>query len=216
MSKKAKVAVVGLGNIGSTVATNLIKGGRPVIIADRTQAKAEALSRKLGSLAQPADIPTAIKEADIIVLAIYFDPIKAFLKQYASELEGKIIVDPSNPIAPAENGGFKKTIGETESAGQVLSTQLPKGARLAKALGTLGVASLASAAFQKPEPAVSFYATDDSSINPQIEELIRDSGFAPVRVGGLDQSIRIEVFGDLHEFGALGKTVTAAEAKEKL
>lgn len=216
MSKKSKVAVVGLGNIGSTVATNLIKGGRPVIIADRTQAKAEALSRKLGSLAQPADIPTAIKEADIIVLAIYFDPIKAFLKQYASELEGKIIVDPSNPIAPAENGGFKKTIGETESAGQVLSTQLPKGARLAKALGTLGVASLASAAFQKPEPAVSFYATDDSSINPQIEELIRDSGFAPVRVGGLDQSIRIEVFGDLHEFGALGKTVTAAEAKEKL
>lgn len=216
MSKKSKVAVVGLGNIGSTVATNLIKGGRPVIIADRTQAKAEAFSRKLGSLTQPADIPTAIKEADIIVLAIYFDPIKAFLKQYASELEGKIIVDPSNPIAPAENGGFKKTIGETESAGQVLSTQLPKGARLAKALGTLGVASLASAAFQKPEPAVSFYATDDSSINPQIEELIRDSGFAPVRVGGLDQSIRIEVFGDLHEFGALGKTVTAAEAKEKL
>lgn len=216
MSKKAKVAVIGLGNIGSAVATNFVKGGRPVIIADRTQAKAEALSRKLGSLAQPADIPTAIKEADIIVLAIYFDPIKAFLKQYASELEGKIIVDPSNPIAPAENGGFKKTIGETESAGQVLSTQLPKGARLAKALGTLGVASLASAAFQKPEPAVSFYATDDSSINPQIEELIRDSGFAPVRVGGLDQSIRIEVFGDLHEFGALGKTVTAAEAKEKL
>lgn len=216
MSKKAKVAVIGLGNIGSAVATNFVKGGRPVIIADRTQAKAEALSRKLGSLAQPADIPTAIKEADIIVLAIYFDPIKAFLKQYASELEGKIIVDPSNPIAPAENGGFKKIIGETESAGQVLSTQLPKGARLAKALGTLGVASLASAAFQKPEPAVSFYATDDSSINPQIEELIRDSGFAPVRVGGLDQSIRIEVFGDLHEFGALGKTVTAAEAKEKL
>jgi len=24
------------------------------------------------------------------------------------------------------------------------------------------------------------------------------------------------VFGDLHEFGALGKTVTAAEAKEKV
>jgi hypothetical protein len=25
----------------------------------------------------------------------------------------------------------------------------------------------------------------------------------PVRVGGLDQSIRIEMFGDLHEYGAL-------------
>ena len=83
-------------------------------------------------------------------------------------------------------------------------------------MGTLGVASLASAAFQKPETAVLFYATDDTSINADIEQLIRDNGFEPVRIGGIDQSIRIEVFGDLHEFGALGKTVTVQEAKEKL
>ena len=93
---------------------------------------------------------------------------------------------------------------------------LPENAKLAKALGTLGVASLAGAAFQKPETAVLFYATDDTSINADIEQLIRDNGFEPVRIGGIDQSIRIEVFGDLHEFGALGKTVTLQEAKEKL
>jgi 8-hydroxy-5-deazaflavin:NADPH oxidoreductase len=33
-----------------------------------------------------------------------------------------------------------------------------------------------------------------------------------VPVGGISQSIRIEVFGDLHEFGKLGKLVTAKEA----
>jgi predicted dinucleotide-binding enzyme len=70
--------------------------------------------------------------------------------------------------------------------------------------------------FQQPETAVLFYATDDTSINADIEQLIRDNGFEPVRVGGIEQSIRIEVFGDLHEFGALGKTVTVSEAKEKL
>ncbi|MCU7549086.1 NAD(P)-binding domain-containing protein [Chitinophagaceae bacterium LB-8] len=215
-ANKLKVAVIGIGNIGSAVATNLVKGNRPVIVADRKLAKAETLAQKLGSLAQPSEISAAIKEADIVVLAIYFDPIKEFLKQYATELEGKIIVDPSNPIAPAENGGFKKIIDENESAGQILSTQLPKGAKLAKALGSLGVASLASAAFQQQEQAVLFYATDDTSINGEIEQLIRDSGFEPVRVGGLDQSIRLEVFGDLHEFGALGKTVTVTEANEKL
>jgi len=216
MSQKSKVAVIGLGNIGGAVATNLVKGNRPVIIADRTLEKATTLAQKLGTLAQPAEIPAAIKDADIIVLAIYFDPIKAFLKQYAAELAGKIIIDPSNPIAPAENGGFKKIIGENESSGQILSTQLPKDAKLVKALGSLGVASLASAAFQKPNPTVLFYATDDARINGEIEDLIRDTGFEPVRIGGLDQSIRIEVFGDLHEFGALGKTVTATEAQEKL
>jgi hypothetical protein len=35
-------------------------------------------------------------------------------------------------------------------------------------------------------------------------------------IGHLDQSIRIEVFGDLHEFGGLGKTVSLAEANSKL
>ena len=38
------------------------------------------------------------------------------------------------------------------------------------------------------------------------------AGFDPVRVGGLDQSIRIEMFGDLHEYGALGRAVTKSEA----
>jgi predicted dinucleotide-binding enzyme len=215
-SHKPKVAVIGLGNIGTTVAGNLVKGNRPVIIADRKLKKAEELSEKLGSLAKPMEIPAAIKEADIIVFAIWFDAIKEVLNKYASELQGKIIVDPSNPIAPDQKGGFVKTIGENESAGQIISLILPKDAKLAKALGTLSAASLANSSGHKPEPAVLFYATDDTGINAEIEELIRDNGFEPLRVGGIDQSIRIEVFGDLHEFGALGKTVTLSEAKEKL
>jgi len=59
-----------------------------------------------------------------------------------------------------------------------------------------------------------FYASDSINSNSKIEELITASGFAPFHVGGIDQSIRIEVFGDLHEFGVLGKTVTLEEAKE--
>src|SRR6478752_4174760 len=200
MTQKSKVAVIGLGNIGTAVATNLVKGNRSVIVADRTIEKANKLSQKLGSLAQPKEIPAAIKEADIIVLAVWFDAIKELFNTYATELQGKIIVDPSNPIAPDEKGGFKKIIGENESAGEIISSLLPKNAKLAKALGTLGVASLVSAAFQQHAKAVLFYATDDTGINKTIEELIRDNGFEPVNIGGLDQSIRVEVFGDLHEF----------------
>jgi predicted dinucleotide-binding enzyme len=216
MSQKSKVAVIGLGNIGTVVATNLVKCNRSVIVADRTFEKAKNLAQKLGSLAQPKEIGDAVKEADILVPAIWFDGIKEFFKTYTTELQGKIIVDPSNPIAPDEKGGFKKIIDKDQSSGQILSALLPKGAKLAKALGTLGAASLANAAFRQPERAVEFYATDDTGINNQIEDLIRDNGFEPVRVGGIDQSIRIEVFGDLHEFGALGKTVTPDEAKEKV
>lgn len=214
MTQKSKVAVIGLGNIGTAVASNLIKGNRTVIIADRTLAKANELSKTLGSLAQPAEIAAAVKEAEIIVLSIWFDGIKEFFKTYATELAGKIIVDPSNPIAPDENGGFKKIIDQDQSSGQILAALLPKNAKFVKALGTLGAASLANAAFGQPEKNVEFYATDDTSINYQIEDLIRDNGFEPVRIGGLDKSILIEVFGDLHEFGALGKPVTLAEIRQ--
>jgi hypothetical protein len=214
MTKKSKVAVIGLGNIGTTVATNLVKGNSPVIIADRKIEKAKELSQKLGDLAQPMEILAAIKAADIVVFSVWLDAIKELLGKYAAELQGKIIVDPSNPIAPDDKGGFKKIIGDKESSGEIIAELLPKNAKLAKALGTLGVASLANAAFQKPAN-VLFYATDDASINADIEQLIYDNGFEPVRVGGIDQSIRIEVFGDLHEFGALGKPVTLAQAEEK-
>lgn len=216
MTQKSKVAVIGLGNIGTVVATNFVKGNRAVIVADRKIEKAKALTQKLGNLAQPMEIPEAIKEADIIVLAVWFNAIKELLHQYAGALQGKIIVDPSNPIAPDEKGGFKKIIAEKESAGGIISSLLPTGVKLAKALGTLSAGSLANAAFQKPDRAVLFYAASDASINTDIEQLIRDAGFEPLQVGGLDQSIRLEVFGDLHEFGALGKPVTVSEAKQKI
>ena len=157
-----------------------------------------------------------LDRSDMIIPAIWFAPIGELLKAYAAQLEGKIIIDPSNPIAPNSTGGFDKIIGAGESAGEINASLLPKGSKLAKAFGTLGAASLAGASGQKPEPAVLFYATDDQSIDPVIEELIIDAGFDPLRVGGVDQSIRLEVFGDLHEFGALGKTVTLSEAKEAL
>lgn len=213
-TNKIKVAVIGLGNIGKVVATNLVKGNREVIVASHKLDDAKTLAIQLGNLVKATDVPPAIRESDIVILAVWFNTIQELFKQFATEFKGKIIVDPSNPIAPDGKGGFKKIIAAEESAGQLLSSLLPNGAKLTKAMGSLGASSLESAAHQSPESAVLFYATDDKSINAEIEELIKDSGFDPVRVGGIDQSIRIEVFGDLHEFGALGKTVKRSELKQ--
>jgi predicted dinucleotide-binding enzyme len=208
--KKAEVAIIGMGSIGQVLAKNFVTNNRQVTVASRTSEKAIKLAAKLGHLAMAKEIASAIKDADIIVLAIWYSEIKEFLKKYHTELQGKIIIDPSNPIAPDNKGGFTKIIGEKESAGLILSGLLPKGSKLVKAFGTLGAASLENASNQNPAK-VLFYANDEKSINTIIEELIRDCGFDPLRVGGIDQSIRLEVFGELHEFGALGKTVTLKE-----
>lgn len=212
-STKTKVAIIGLGKIGEAIATNLVKGNQQVIIASRDLEKAKTSANKMGSLATAKETSAAIKEADVIIPTIHFNSLKEFFRTYAMELEGKIIVDVSNPIAPDSNGGFKKIVGEHESAGQILSNLIPKSAKLIKAFGTLGVGSLAAAAFDSPERKVLFYASDNTNSNQQIEEVISSSGFEPYHIGGIDQSIRIEVFGDLHEFGRLGKTVSVKEAK---
>jgi len=216
MTTKSKVAIIGLGNIGKTIAQNSIKGNRQILIASREEKVAIEYAKELGDLAKATNTKDAIKNADIIVLSVWFNTIQELFKQYGTELQGKIIIDPSNPIAPDENGGFKKIIGEKESAGQLNAQILPNGAKLVKAFGTLGAGSLAAAAYHSPEKAVLFYATDDASVDIEVEEFIHDNGFDAVKVGGLDQSIRIEVFGDLHEFGALGKTVTSSEAQSKI
>lgn len=215
-NQKVKVAIIGLGNIGKAIATNLTRGNHPVILASRELSKAKELASLLGAPTTAMGITDAIREADVVIPAIHFDEIKEFLETYANEIQGKIIIDVSNPIAPDGNGSFKKIIEQNQSAGKILSDLAPANVILVKAFGTLAAASLVNAAFDEPERKVLFYATDNTNSNKQIAELITDSGFTPFHIGGIEQSIRIEVFGDLHEFGALGKAVTLEEAKQKV
>jgi 8-hydroxy-5-deazaflavin:NADPH oxidoreductase len=207
-----KTAIIGLGNIGKQVALNLIAGGQPVIVADHGPAKGQEFAKGSNGKARAASVAVAIEEGDIVIFAVYFDAIKGLFAEYRSKLAGKILVDPSNPIAPDGSGGFKKIIPLDQSAGQILAGLIPAGAKLVKAFGTLGAGSLKAGARRSPEPNVLFYASDDRDAGNAVAELIKASGFVPVHVGGLDQSIRIEVSGDLHEFGKLGKLVTAKEA----
>ncbi len=208
-----KTAIVGLGNIGSRIAKNLAAGNEAVIVADRSVDKAEALAAKLGSPVTAMSLADAVKAADVIVLAVYFDAIKDLLTQYRADLTGKILVDPSNPIGPDGKGGFKKTIPENQSSGELLAALMPEGTELVKAFGTVAAESLEAGARRAPERAVLFYATDFKEAGRVVARLIEASGFAPLMVGGIDQSRRIEVFGDLHEMGKLGRLVSVAEAK---
>ena len=207
-----RTAIIGLGNIGKQVALNLIAGGQPVIVADRALAKAQEFVKASNGQARAASVAAAIDEGEVLLFAVYFDALKGLLAEYQDKLAGKIVVDPSNPIAPDGSGGFKKIIPQDQSSGKILAALLPPRAKLVKAFGTLAAPSLKTGARRSPEPNVLFYASDDRAAGDKVAELIKASGFAPVRVGGIDQSIRIEVFGDLHELGKLGKLVTAKEA----
>jgi predicted dinucleotide-binding enzyme len=67
------------------------------------------------------------------------------------------------------------------------------------AFGTLSADLFKFSSNRSPEPAVLFYETDDDRAGAEVERLIRTAGFEPVKVGGIEQSGRLEVGGDLHD-----------------
>jgi predicted dinucleotide-binding enzyme len=206
------VAIIGAGNIGSRLAANFATGGQDFLLAGRDADAARKLASGLDGHAEVVSVDEAVERADVLVLAVWLDAFEQLIAQYGPRLAGKVIVDPTNPVGPDGAGGYRKVIGEQESSGQLLAALLPAGTPLVKAFGTLSAPTLSAAARQEPERAVQFYAADDGAAGDLVAGLIRVGGYEPVRVGGLDQSIRIEMFGDLHEYGALGRTVTKTEA----
>jgi 8-hydroxy-5-deazaflavin:NADPH oxidoreductase len=206
------VAIIGTGTIGGTLAADFAAGGQDFLLAGRDQEGARKIASDLGGHAEAVSADEAVDRADALVIAVWLPDFEQFIAQYGPRLAGKVIIDPSNPVGPDGAGGYRKVIGEQESSGQILAGLLPAGAHLVKAFGTLSAPTLAAVARREPERAVLFYAADDQAAGDLVAELIRTAGYEPVRVGGLDQSIRIEMYGDLHEYGALGRAVTRSEA----
>jgi 8-hydroxy-5-deazaflavin:NADPH oxidoreductase len=206
------VAIIGTGNVGSRLAANFAAGGQDFLLAGRDQEAARKIASDLDGHAEVVSVDEAVQRADVLVIAVWLPDFEQLIGQYGERLAGKVIVDPTNPVGPDSDGNYRKVIPEQESSGQILAGLLPAGARLVKAFGTLSAPTLSAAARQEPERAVLFYAADDAAAGDLVADLIRIGGFEPVRVGGLDQSIRIEMFGDLHEYGALGRVVTKTEA----
>lgn len=207
-------AIVGVGNIGSTLARHLTAGGEPVVLAARDTARAAALADELGPLARAASVDDAIWGADTVVFAVWLDTMREVIPQYAHLLKNKVVIDPSNPLGFDADGQVIRTLPAEQSAGSIAAALLPLGARYVKAFGTLGADSLAASANREPQRAALFYATDDDIAGATAERLIRAAGFEPVRAGGLAAAGRIEApGGDLHQFGFGGEVVDVDRAR---
>jgi len=206
-------AIIGIGNVGGAVARHLTAGGERVVLAAQEEPKAAALAGELGPLASAASVPDAMKAADVVVLAVWFDALKQVVSEYGDLLDGKVVADPSNPLGIGADGQMFRTLPEGQSQASLVAGMLPAGARYVKAFGTLSAPSLASSANRTPNRAALFYATDDDGAAAAIERLITASGFDPVKAGGVSDAGRIEMpGGDLHEAG-LGRLLDASEAR---
>jgi predicted dinucleotide-binding enzyme len=192
-------AIIGIGGIGSAIARELAAGGESLRLASADQESARTLAAKIGPAAvAAADNRDALAGADAVVLALRFTVLKGVIGEIADQLAGKLVVVPSNPVSADAQGNITCVLPDGQSSGRVVAGWLPAGSRLAMAFGTLPADLLESSSNQSPNRAVLFYATDDDRAGREVERLIRAAGFEPVKVGGLEQSSRLEVAGDLH------------------
>ena len=199
--------------IGSALAQHLVRGNERIVLAAENQAHAQQLAAELGPLASAAPVREALSQADTVVLALWLDKLKQLVAQHADVLNGKVVVDPTNPVSLDGNGNFVRTLPEHQSSGSVVAGLLPPGAHYVKAFGTLSAPSLASSANRTPRRAALFFATDDDQAAVTAERLISAAGFDPVKAGGVQAAARIETpGGDLQEYG-LGRLVDADEAR---
>jgi 8-hydroxy-5-deazaflavin:NADPH oxidoreductase len=202
-------AIIGTGGIGSVIARELASGGETVRLSSADSASARVLAAEIGPAAVVAvDNRDALRSADAVILALRFAVLKGVIGEIADLLADKLVVVPSNPFGIDAQGKLIRLLPDGQSSGEVVAGWLPVGARLAMAFGSLPAELSASSSNRSPESAVLFYATDDNRAGEEVERLIRTAGFEPVKVGGLEQSGRLEVGGDLH-----GLVVGPAEAR---
>ena len=193
-------AIIGTGGLGSIIARQLASGGEALRLSSADSASARTLAAKIGRAAVvAAGNRDALRGADAVVLALRFTVLKSVIDEIAVPLAGKLVVVPSNPISADAQGNLSRVLPEGQSSGKVVAGWLPAGARLAMAFGTMSAGLFESASNRSPEPAVLFYVTDDDHAGEEVERLIRTAGFEPVKAGGLEQSGRLEVGGDLHD-----------------
>ena len=193
-------AIIGTGGIGSAVARRLASGGETLRLSSADVDSARRLAAEIGSAAVVAvDNRDALQGADAVVLALRFTALQSFAHEVADSVTDKVVVVPSNPVGLDANGNVIRLLPQGQASGTVVAGWLPGGARLAMAFGSMSADLFESSANRSPEPAVLFYASDDDRAGEEVERLIRAAGFEPLKIGGIEQSGRLEVGGDLHD-----------------
>jgi 8-hydroxy-5-deazaflavin:NADPH oxidoreductase len=202
-------AIIGTGGLGSVIARQLASGGETLRLSSADHESARTLAAEIGRAAIGAvDNRDALQGADAVVLALRFVALKGVIDEIAESLTNELVVVPSNPVGLDAQGNVTRLLPKGQSSGEVVAGWLPAGARLAMAFGSMSGDLFQSSSNRSPERAVLFYVTDDERAGEAVERLIRTAGFEPVKVGGIEQSGRLEVGGDLHDL-----VVGAAEAR---
>jgi 8-hydroxy-5-deazaflavin:NADPH oxidoreductase len=190
--------IVGAGNMGRGIATRLLSGGNSVVIVDRDNAEAQKLAGELksavkGNASVSATAMGSPIGTEAVILAVYYPSVSGILSQYGSQLDGKILVDITNPL----NATFDDLATPPgSSAAEEIAKQAPR-AKVIKAFNTTFAGTLVAGKVDGKELDV-FVAGDDAQAKGKFCDALRASGLRPVDAGPLRRARQLEGIGLLH------------------
>jgi 8-hydroxy-5-deazaflavin:NADPH oxidoreductase len=187
-----QVSIVGAGSMAGGIASRAVSGGHAVRIVARDAAKGAALVDEVRGRVLAADVATAtdLAGADLVVLAVPYAAVKDVLAAYGEALDGKTVVDISNPVDFSTFDGL--VVPDDSSAAEEIAKVAPD-AHVVKAFNTTFASTLLGG-----EQLDVFVAGDDEGARQQVARLVSDGGLRPIDVGALRHSRALEGFQLLH------------------
>ncbi len=184
-----KITFIGYGQVGAPLADHLQRLGYTVTLAandPNSENLKKALARNAAlKIAAPQD---AVRDAEVVFLAIPFKAVEAALTAVAAELRGKILVDCVNPVGPNLSHG----LNSAQSASEWIQKLVPE-SKVVKAFSIYGFENFEDPSFPaynvKP---VMMYCGQDAAAKATVGELIAQLSWQPLDVGGLEQALHLE------------------------
>lgn len=190
-----KIAILGGGGVGSTLASALLKNGMNVVIGSRDPAKtmAQLMERDLNKLPVQA-MNEALETSKVIILAtpgLHEDQAIEDFAKGLGDMTDKVILDATNPVGPFQDG-LNVRWEQGTSGGEVLAKALPT-AKVYKTFNTVGVEHM-EAALGKDM----MIAGDPDEESRKIAEMVVEKvGFKPFYVGPIRYARNLEAFAEL-------------------
>ena len=188
-----EITIIGTGNMGRGIATRMLAAGHRVTLLGTNADNARRLAEELSGDVEPGTVGDPLA-GDAVVLAVWYpDPVHDVLNRYGDQLDGKVVVDITNPIDP---DAFEPLTVEAGSVAQEVASTV-SGAKVVKAFNTTFAATLEEGEVDGEALDV-LLASDDDGAKQTVAELVEGSGLRPVDAGPLKRAHELEALGYLH------------------
>lgn len=186
-----KVGVLGSGDVAKTLGAGLMKHGHQVTMGTRHPEKLADWSTK-GTGAQVASFSEAAKFGELVVLAVQGAMAAEALRAAgAANLEGKTVIDVTNPIVGGPVHGVLKFFTTLDdSLMERLQKEFPS-ARFVKAFNIVGAASMVNPHF-KDGPPTMFICGNDDHAKQTVKGILYQFGWDAEDMGQAEAARAIE------------------------